>query len=117
MGPLGFTFVGHMIYAMILNISNQKYLDWATTKHTLRTTFKFAIYSAALTIKYSRISAGDEQSDDTRFHFGWKQFGLFVVALAFKTLLPVTFIMHFLPDQPITTARVNFIGLSTSSDM
>ena len=53
--PLGFTFVGHMIYAMILNISNQKYLDWATTKHTLRTTFKFAIYSAALTIKYSRI--------------------------------------------------------------
>ena len=115
--PLGFTFVGHLAYALILNISNQMYLDWDTTKRTIGTTFKFAIYSAALTVKYSRISGGDEQAVDDKFHFGWKQFGLFLFALAIKVTLPVVFIMTFLPDQPTTTARVNFIGLSTSSDM
>merc|ERR1712106_36400 len=106
-----------VLRALILNISNQMYLDWDTTKRTAGTTFKFAIYSAALTIKYSRISGGDEQAVDDRFHFGWKQFGLFLLALGIKITLPVVFIMTFLPDPPVTTARVNFVGLSTSSDM
>ena len=115
--PLGFTFLSHLLFALILNVSNQFHMDWDTTWRTLKTTFKFSIYSAALTIKYSRISGGDEQSVDDHFHFGWKQFGLFCFALAVKVTLPVCFILSSMPMMPNKTVRINFIGLSTSSDM
>ena len=47
---LGFTFVGHLLFALILNISNQFHMDLETSWCTFQTAFKFAIYSSTLPI-------------------------------------------------------------------